>query len=328
LGLDKDIGEKMRLLITGGAGFIGSNFIRYMIDKHPKYKITNLDKLTYAGNLNNLKGIDRKNYTFMKGDICNRKLMSPLIRKHDVVINFAAESHVDRSINQGEIFLRTNAMGPLVICDEARKTKTPVIQVSTDEVYGSRKTLQFREEDKLNPSSPYSASKAAGELVVMSYAHTHGLPIIITRSSNNYGPYQYPEKLIPLFVTNIVEGKKVPVYSKGLNMRDWLYVEDNCEAIDRVLHKGKWGETYNLGSANERKNIQITNEILKQLGKSKAWIKHVKDRPGHDWRYAITNSKLRKLGWKERTPFEKGISKTIQWYKDNEWWWKPLKRRK
>lgn len=317
----------MKLLITGGAGFIGSNFIRYMIKKYPNYKLTNLDKLTYAGNLNNLKGISRKNYKFIKGDICNRKLMVRLVPKHDVVINFAAESHVDRSIKQGAVFLKTNAEGVLVICDAAKDTKTKVIQISTDEVYGSRKFGKFKENDKLNPSSPYSASKAAGELVAMSYHKTYGLPVIITRSSNNYGPYQYPEKLISLFVTNLIENKKVPVYASGLNMRDWLYVEDNCTAIDIVLHKGEYGKCYNIGSANERKNIQITKEILKQLGKGTDCIKYVKDRPGHDWRYAITNNQLKRIGWRETTTFKEGIQKTIEWYKNNEWWWKPLKNR-
>ncbi|MGF7399131.1 dTDP-glucose 4,6-dehydratase [Thermoanaerobacterium thermosaccharolyticum] len=319
----------MKVLVTGGAGFIGSNFIKYMLEKHKDYKIINLDKLTYAGNLENLKDVENNaNYTFVKGDITDRKIVEKIFSDGiDYVVNFAAESHVDRSIEDPGIFLKTNVLGTQVLLDAAKKYGVQkYLQVSTDEVYGSLgETGYFTEQTSLSPNSPYSASKASADLLVRAYHHTFGLPVNITRCSNNYGPYQFPEKLIPLMIINALHGKELPVYGDGLNVRDWLYVEDHCRAIDLVLHKGKIGEVYNVGGNNEKANIEIVRLILKELGKSESLIKYVKDRPGHDRRYAIDSTKIQKeLGWKPIYNFDEGMKKTIRWYLDNEEWWNKI----
>ena len=317
----------MRLLITGGCGFIGSNFIHHMIDAHPDYKIVNLDKLTYAGNKENLKDIERhKNYRFIKGDICDDKLANRISKGCDAVINFAAETHVDRSIKDPSDFVRTNVYGTYVLLEAVRKNKIGLfVQISTDEVYGSIMTGEFKETDPLKPNSPYAASKASADLLCRSYFVTYKTPIVITRSSNNFGPYQYPEKVIPLFITNALENKKLPLYADGLNVRDWLYVEDNCMGISSVLRKGQAGEIYNIGGGMELPNIELTRLILKILGKPKSLIKFVKDRPGHDKRYALDCEKLKGLGWRPKNSFERSLEKTISWYLDNKKWWKKLK---
>lgn len=317
----------LRLLITGGAGFIGSNFIIYMLKKYPDYKITNLDKLTYAGNLDNLKDIEgNSNYKFIEGDICDSSLISNLVKEVDAVVNFAAESHVDRSIESPDEFVKTNVLGVnnLLKCSLDAGIKR-FVQISTDEIYGSIESGSFKETDILNPSSPYSASKASGDLIALAYYKTYDFPVVITRSTNNFGPYQYPEKLIPLFVTNILEGKKIPLYGDGLNVRDWLYVEDNCEAIDLVLHEGKDGEVYNIGAKNELSNIEITKMVLDILGKDENFIEYVSDRLGHDKRYSVDISKIKTLGWEPKHDFKEALKLTVDWYKDNKWWWKKLK---
>jgi dTDP-glucose 4,6-dehydratase len=319
------------VLITGGAGFIGSNFIHYMMDHHPDYRIINVDKLTYAGNLENLKDIEANpNYTFVKADICDVNAINGVFSSYaiDYIINFAAESHVDRSIEDPSIFLKTNVLGTQVLLDAARKYGVKkFVQISTDEVYGSLgPTGYFTEDTPLSPNSPYSASKASADMLAMAYYRTYGLPVNITRCSNNYGPYQFPEKLIPLFVTNALSDKELPLYGDGKNIRDWIYVEDHCSAVDLVLHKGVEGEVYNIGGRSEKTNIEITELILNYLGKSHALIKYVKDRLGHDRRYAIDCSKIeRELGWKPAYSFEDGMKKTIQWYIDNQPWWEKIK---
>lgn len=318
----------MALLITGGCGFIGSNFVRMFLDKYPKNKLINLDKLTYAGNPDNLKDIENnKNYKFVKGDVCDFKLMKKLTKGIDAIFHFAAESHVDRSIEDPAVFTKSNILGTHVLLEAARiNNVAKFIHVSTDEVYGSIKEGSFKEEDILKPNSPYAASKAAADMVVRAYHKTYGFPVIITRSSNNFGPYQYPEKVIPLFVTNLMEDKKVPVYGTGKNIRDWIYVVDNCEGIEFIRKNGKNGEIYNIGGGNEKTNIEITKTILKEMGKDESYIEYVKDRPGHDFRYSLDCSKIHKLGWKPRFNFEKAIIETIKWYKNNEKWWKKLKK--
>ncbi|OGW54591.1 MAG: dTDP-glucose 4,6-dehydratase [Nitrospirae bacterium RIFCSPLOWO2_02_42_7] len=317
----------MKLLVTGGAGFIGSNFIRYMIKKYPDYKIINLDKLTYAGNLDNLKDIeDHPNYTFVRGDICDVKSVAEAAAGVDAILNFAAETHVDRSILEPGSFIQTDIYGTYVLLETVKsKGIRRYIQVSTDEVYGSIDSGSFTEDSPLSPSSPYSASKAGGDMLVYSYWHTYHIPVIITRSSNNYGPYQYPEKLIPLFITNALEDNPLPLYGDGLNVRDWIFVLDNCEAIDIVLHKGKDGEVYNIGGGNERTNIEITDIILRETGRPESLIKYIKDRPGHDRRYSIDSSKIKSLGFSHKYSFEEAMCNTIKWYKDYEWWWKKVK---
>ena len=316
------------LLITGGAGFIGSNFIRHMVNKYPDYRIVNLDKLTYCGNLENLRDIEKhKNYKFVKGDITDAKLVNKLVGESDIVINFAAESHVDRSITDPGVFVRTNVLGTYTLLEAARKAGVELfLQVSTDEVYGSVEKGFSKETDVLDARSPYSASKASADLLVKSYFVTFKLPVTITRSSNNFGPYQYPEKIIPLFITNLMAGKKVPVYADGMNMRDWLYVVDNCEAIDVVLHRGGPGEIYNIGIGGETTNLALTKMLLDILGKDESSIEYVKDRPGHDKRYALDVSKLKALDWKPRHEFKFALEKTVAWYKDNEAWWRRLVR--
>ncbi|PAB59143.1 dTDP-glucose 4,6-dehydratase [Anaeromicrobium sediminis] len=317
------------LLVTGGAGFIGSNFIRYMIDKYKNYKIINLDLLTYAGNLENLKDIEHNpNYEFIKGDISDKKLVDKIVsKKVDYIINFAAASHVDRSIEDPEVFIRTNIMGTQVLLDAAKKYNIEkYVQISTDEVYGSLgKEGLFIEETPIAPNSPYAASKAAADLLVRAYYKTYKLAVNITRCSNNYGPYQFPEKLIPLMIANAYENRELPVYGDGLQIRDWLHVKDHCRAIDLVLHKGKIGEVYNVGGNNEKANIYIVKFILEKLKKSETLIRYVEDRLGHDRRYAIDSSKIQnELGWKPKYDFERGIEETINWYLDNKNWWKKL----
>jgi len=320
----------MKLLITGGAGFIGSNFIHYLLKKYRNCQVVNFDKLTYCGNLDNLRDIEKDpRYKFVKGDICNEKLVNRIVSKEKpfAILNFAAETHVDRSILSPKSFAETDIIGTQMLLEAARKHKVKrFVQISTDEVYGSIKKGKFKETDPLSPSSPYSASKAGADLLAMSYYKTFSLPVLITRSSNNFGPYQYPEKLIPLFITNLLEDKKVPLYGNGLNVRDWIYVWDNCAGIDVVLRKGKVGETYNIGGGNEKTNIEITKAILGELGKDESFIEYVKDRPGHDFRYALDTRKIKKLGWKPKHKFKEAIKETVKWYKENEWWWRGLKK--
>ena len=316
----------MHLLITGGAGFIGSNFIRYLLKKYPDYKITNLDKLTYAGNLENLKDIEKnKNYSFIKGDICDKIIAKKLFKNADAVVNFAASTHVDRSILDADDFIQTNFVGAYTLLEAAKNNNIKLfIQISSDEAYGSIASGYSKESDFLEPNSPYSASKAAADLLARSYHVTHKLPVIITRSSNNFGPYQYPEKVIPLFITNLIESKKVPLYGDGLNVRDWLYVLDNCSAIDLVLHKGKPGEIYNIGGGTLLNNKELTFKILKAFNKLEDSIEYVKDRPGHDRRYALDCAKMENLGWKPSHGFEEALHETIDWYRKNTGWWNRL----
>ncbi len=328
------------ILVTGGAGFIGSNFVKLMLEKQPDYKIINVDALTYAGNLKNLEDIDSSaTYTFIKADIRDREKIEEIFNSYDIdnVVNFAAESHVDRSIEEPEVFLTTNVIGTQTLLDSAKKhwkvnptdkyckkfkSKVKFLQVSTDEVYGALgETGMFVETMPLMPNSPYSASKASADMVVRAYHETFGMPVNITRCSNNYGPYQFPEKLIPLMISNCIKSKKLPVYGDGMQVRDWLHVSDHCFAIDTVLHKGKDGEVYNVGGNNEKTNISIVKLIIKTLGKSENLIKYVKDRPGHDRRYSIDNTKITtQLGWKPKYTFEQGIKETIQWYLNNTEW--------
>ena len=319
----------MRLLITGGCGFIGSNFIKHIIRKYNDYSIINLDLVTYAGNLENLDQIkNHPKYTFVKGDIADENLVKEITRNVDAVINFAAESHVDRSIEGPSVFIRTNVLGTQVLLESAKENKVQrFIQISTDEVYGSLGPEgYFRENSPLLPNSPYSASKAGADLIVRSYFETYKFPSVITRCSNNYGSNQFPEKFIPLLITNAFEDKEVPVYGDGLNVRDWIHVKDHCKAIDAVLHKGKVGETYNIGGNCEKRNIDIAKLILKKMGKDESLIRFVKDRPGHDRRYAIDASRIRKeLGWSPEYNFDQGISETIKWYDENRSWWLKIK---
>jgi dTDP-glucose 4,6-dehydratase len=323
----------VKILVTGGAGFIGSNFIHYMVEKYPDYRIICLDKLTYAGNLRNLESVlNKENFRFIKGDICDRELVYRVFKeeKPDVVVNFAAESHVDRSIEDPEIFLKTNIIGTQVLMDACRKYGIKRFhQVSTDEVYGDlpldRPDLKFTEKSPLKPSSPYSASKASADLLVMAYHRTYGLPVTISRCSNNYGPYQFPEKLIPLMIINAIHDRPLPVYGDGRNVRDWIYVKDHCEAIDLIIHKGKEGEIYNIGGENERSNIEVVKMILKELGKPESLIKFVKDRPGHDRRYALDITKMKEeFGWSPKISFEEGLRDTIKWYLENKNWWEEI----
>jgi len=320
----------MKLFITGGAGFIGSNFILHMMKSDPEVEIINLDYLTYAGNLNNLKGVDKNpRYTFIRGDICDPDIVNAILDRHivDTIVHFAAESHVDRSITKASEFVRTNVLGTHNLLECARHHPIgKFIHISTDEVYGSTLKGSFRETDILSPSSPYSASKAGSDLLALSYFTTYKLPVIITRCTNNFGPCQYPEKLIPLFVTNLIGGRKVPVYGTGKNVRDWIHVSDHCRAVEFLLKKGIIGEIYNIGGGNEKTNIEITEKILTLLKKDASLIEYVTDRPGHDFRYSLDCSKLRKMGWKPRYSFEEGLKDTVEWYIRNEWWWGPLKK--
>jgi dTDP-glucose 4,6-dehydratase len=317
----------MKLLVTGGAGFIGSHFIRYILSMHASYTVVNLDKLTYAGNLENLRDIeDNPHYRFVKGDICDPAQVNSLAQEVDVIINFAAETHVDRSILEPGGFIQTDMYGTYVLMEGARKFHHHrYIQISTDEVYGSIATGAFTEESPLHPNSPYAASKAAGDMLVLSYVRTYGFPAVLTRCSNNFGPNQYPEKVIPLFVTNAIENRPLPLYGDGQNVRDWIYVGDHCAAIDSLLHHGQTGEIYNIGGGNERTNIELTHLILNELHKPETLIQFVKDRPGHDRRYALSDQKIRALGYKPQRPFEETLRETVRWYKNNTRWWQKIK---
>jgi dTDP-glucose 4,6-dehydratase len=319
------------ILVTGGCGFIGSNFIHYILAQYPDCRIINLDILTYCGNLDNLCEVaDRPTVTFVKGDIADRETVRRILNDEgvDSIVNFAAESHVDRSIEDPNLFLRTNVLGTQVLLDEARKAAvTRFVQISTDEVYGSLgPSGVFTEDTPLKPNSPYAASKAAADLMVRAYIETYGIDAVITRCSNNYGRYQFPEKLIPLMISNALEGRELPVYGDGLNVRDWIYVEDHCRAIDVILHQGVKGEIYNIGGASERANLEVVKTILTTLGKPETLIRFVKDRPGHDRRYAMDFSKLKnELGWQPRFTFERGMRETITWYVEHRPWWERIK---
>ena len=320
----------MNILVTGGAGFIGSNFVQYMIRKYPAYRIVNVDKLTYAGNLENLEPVrEARNYGFEKLDICDRKGLEQICRKEKItaIVNFAAESHVDRSIMRAAEFVETNVGGTDVLLGLARDFNIArFVQVSTDEVYGSLGSSgAFTEETPLHPNSPYAASKASADLLALAYQHTFGLPVLVTRCSNNYGPYQFPEKLIPLMIVNALKDKPLPVYGDGMNVRDWLHVSDHCSAIDAVLHQGKVGEVYNIGGNNEKKNLELVKLLLARIGKPESLITFVKDRPGHDRRYAIDSSKIkRELGWEPSMTFENGIAETVDWYLEHRGWWERI----
>jgi dTDP-glucose 4,6-dehydratase len=319
----------MRLLVTGGCGFIGSNFIRLLFERYKDIRITNLDKLTYCGNPENLRDVaGDSRYSFVEGDICDKELVEGLMGDADAVVNFAAETHVDRSIKYPDDFLMTNVFGVKTLLEAARKANVSrFIQIGTDEVYGSVSEGLSKEEDSLSPRSPYSATKAAGDLLALSYNETYAVPTIVVRSSNNFGPFQYPEKVIPLFITNILESRKVPLYGDGGNIRDWLYVGDNCSAIDLILHKGKVGHIYNVGGGNYLSNLELTDKILSSMVKDKDFIEYVNDRPGHDRRYALDSAKVKQLGWDSAGSFDENLSKTIGWYEDNEKWWKSLKKK-
>jgi dTDP-glucose 4,6-dehydratase len=321
----------VRIIVTGGAGFIGSNFARHMVNTRPDHEIIVLDALTYAGNLDSLADLRGKpNFRFVHGNILDAALVDSLAAQADAIVHFAAESHVDRSISDPGVFVRTNVEGTLVLREAARRHNLKrFVQIGTDEVYGSLgPTGLFSETTPLQANSPYSASKASADLMARAYHETFGLPVMITRCSNNYGPYHFPEKLIPLFITNLLNDESVPVYGDGLNVRDWLHVEDHCRAIDLVLHNGVPGEVYNVGGNNEKTNIEITKLVIAKLGKTEAMIRYVQDRPGHDRRYAIDASKIRReLGWEPKYTFETGIEQTIQWYLDNRSWWEPLRQR-
>ena len=319
----------MKMYITGGAGFIGSNFIRYILTKYPHYSVINYDKLTYAGNLENLKDFERyDNYKFIKGDICNQELVDHLVKDCDIIVHFAAESHVDRSVDAPEDFIKTNILGTFTLLEVARKYNIRFHHISTDEVFGDlllEDPGQFDEKTAYDPSSPYSAAKASSDHLVRAYHRTYGLPITISNCSNNYGPYQFPEKVIPLFVTNLIEGRKVPLYGDGKNVRDWIHVDDHNAGVDAIIHKGKIGETYCLGADSEKSNKDLTMTILNQMGFGEEMIEFVADRLGHDRRYAINSNKAQaELGWKPVISFEEGIRRTVQWYIANEGWWKNI----
>ncbi|MFW5692184.1 MAG: dTDP-glucose 4,6-dehydratase [Chloroflexota bacterium] len=317
------------ILVTGAAGFIGSAFARYMVETYPQYNIIVFDKLTYAGNLDNLLPIDdESNYRFERGDIASREAVRAVMEKHeiDTVVNFAAESHVDRSILDPDAFVHTDVVGVYIMLDEGRKHGLErFVQVSTDEVYGDVHEGYSTEDDRFLPNSPYAASKAGGELMVRAYHVTHGMNTVITRGSNTYGPYQYPEKLLPLFITEAIDNRPLPLYGDGMQVRDWLYVMDHVTGIDVALHKGEPGEAYNIAGENEQHNIHVVKEMLHVLGKPESLIKHVPDREGHDRRYAMTAEKLRALGWERQYTFEQGLAETVNWYRENEWWWRKIK---
>ena len=321
----------MKLLVTGGAGFIGSNFIHHILSTYPDYQVINLDVLTYAGNLENLKRWEgNARYRFVKGNITDADVVEPLVAECDIIVHFAAESHVDRSIMNPGIFLETNVRGTYVLLEAARKHSKRFHHVSTDEVFGALGSddKPFDEHTPYDPRSPYSASKAASDHLVRAYFHTYGLPITISNCSNNYGPYHFPEKLIPLAITNLIEGGKVPVYGDGLQVRDWLYVEDHCKAIDLIIHQGKIGETYCVGGGNQPTNLIVIQKVCALLGRDDSEIKFVKDRPGHDRRYAMNYGKIKRdLGWQPTVTLEEGLAKTVEWYRKNEQWWKILKKR-
>ena len=317
----------MNLLVTGGAGFIGSHFIRSILAKYPDDRVTNLDKLTYAGNLANLRDVESDpRYAFIRGDICDPETVDRAAKDVDAIVNFAAETHVDRSIQDPGAFIQTDIGGTRVLLEAARRySHQRYLQVSTDEVYGSTEGAAFVETDPLKPSSPYAASKAGGDLMTLAYGATYGVPVLITRASNNFGPNQYPEKLIPLFITNAIDDRPLPLYGDGRNVRDWIAVEDHCEGIDVVLRRGRVGEIYNVGGGNERTNLEITEAILQALRKPDSLITPVADRPGHDRRYALNAEKLARLGFRPRRGFEEALSATIEWYRTHESWWRPIK---
>ncbi|MFH1361717.1 MAG: dTDP-glucose 4,6-dehydratase [bacterium] len=322
----------MKILVTGGAGFIGSNFIHYVLHKYPDDQIVNFDKLTYAGNLDNLLDLESDpRYKFFKGDICDAKALETaigLVDDLDAIVNFAAESHVDRSILSAGDFVQTDVFGTYVLLEAVKKFKIKrYVHISTDEVYGSIEQGSFTEESPIAPNSPYSASKAGGDLQVRAYFKTHDLPVIVTRSSNNYGPFHYPEKIIPLFITNALENKKLPLYGDGKNVRDWLFVKDNCGAIDLVLRQGKVGQVYNIGGESEARNVDLTKMVLELLGRDEALIEFVGDRPGHDRRYSIDCSKIKKLGWQPQTPLKEGLKITVDWFRQNRDWWEKIKKK-
>jgi dTDP-glucose 4,6-dehydratase len=317
------------ILVTGGAGFIGSNFVRYLLNKYPTYRVVVFDKLTYAGRMENLLDVDDDpRYTFVKGDIGDAAAVANAIQQYqiDAIVNFAAESHVDRSILDPDAFVKTDVYGTYVLLEAVRKLKVErIVHVSTDEIYGSVPVGYSKETDPIEPNSPYSASKASAELFIRAYHATYGLPVVITRGSNTFGPYQYPEKLLPLFITNAIDDLPLPLYGDGMQVRDWLYVMDHCKGIDVVLHHGALGEAYNIGGENEQHNIDVIRSMLKALGKPESLIKSVTDRPGHDRRYALDTAKLRTLGWTPRTDFENALRETVAWYQQNEWWWRKIK---
>jgi len=317
----------VKLLVTGGSGFIGSNFVRHVLATHPGDSVVNLDKLTYAGNPANLADVAHDpRYAFVQGDVCDAKLVRDVARGVDAVINFAAESHVDRSLMEPDAFLKTDVFGVFTLLEAVKDLGIPrFVHISTDEVYGSVERGSSRESDPLRPSNPYSASKAGGDLLALAYWQTHRIPVVITRSSNNFGPFQYPEKVVPLFITNALEDKPLPLYGDGKNVRDWLYVLDNCSAIDLVLRQGKDGEVYNIGGGNEVENVVLTRQILRLAGKPDSLIQPVKDRPGHDRRYSLDSKKVQQLGWKPRHPFAAALEATVAWYREHEPWWRPLK---
>ncbi|MFQ5585241.1 MAG: dTDP-glucose 4,6-dehydratase [Thermodesulfobacteriota bacterium] len=316
----------MRILVTGGAGFIGSHFIRYILRKYPDYEVINLDKLTYAGNLENLSDIEGdKRYRFVRGDIGDAALVDGVAGEVECIVNFAAETHVDRSIDDPAAFIRTDVQGTHVLLEAARKyNHRRYLQISTDEVYGSVEEGSFREDNPLRPNSPYAASKAGADLLVLSYVTTYGFPALITRSSNNFGPNQYPEKFIPLFTINALRDRELPLYGDGLNVRDWIYVEDNCAGIDAVLHRGEAGEVYNIGGGNEKTNIEIVGMILEATKKPRELIRFVKDRPGHDRRYSLDCEKAKGLGFTPRHDFEEAVKQTVEWYMENRGWWERI----
>jgi len=317
----------MKLVVTGGAGFIGSNFIRHVLREHPDDRVVNLDKLTYAGNPANLAEVERDpRYAFVQGDVCDAALVRDVLRGADAVVNFAAESHVDRSLVEPDAFLRTDVFGVFTLLEAVRELRIPrLLHISTDEVYGSVAEGSSTEDDPLRPSNPYSASKAGGDLIALSYWRTHRVPVVITRSSNNFGPHQYPEKVVPLFITNALDDEPLPLYGDGRNVRDWLYVLDNCAAIDLVLRRGRDGEVYNVGGGHGVENVVLTREILKYTGKPDTLIRRVTDRPGHDRRYSVDSSKIGRLGWAPRHPFASALEATVRWYREHESWWRPLK---
>ena len=317
----------MKLVVTGGAGFIGSNFIRHVLRAHSGDSVVNLDKLTYAGNRANLADLESDpRYTFVHGDICDAKIVHDTLRGVDAVVNFAAESHVDRSVMEADAFLKTDVFGVFTLLEAVRELRIPrLLHISTDEVYGSVPTGSSTESDPLRPSNPYSASKAGGDMLALAYWHTHRVPVLITRSSNNFGPYQYPEKVIPLFVTNALDERPLPLYGDGRNVRDWLYVADNCAAIDLVLRKGGDGEVYNIGGGHEVENVVLTREILRLTGRPETLIRRVTDRPGHDRRYSVDCAKIRRLGWAPAHDFTVALETTVRWYREHEAWWRPLK---
>ena len=317
-----------QVLVTGGAGFIGSNFVRHAIANHPDWQVTTLDKLTYAGRLENLREVlDNPRHRFVKGDIADAAVSGPLVEQAEIVVHFAAETHVDRSIMGAGDFIRTDVEGTFVLLEAARRAKNlrRFVQISTDEVYGSVPTGASVETDELKPRNPYAASKAGADRLAYSYWATYHLPVIITRASNNYGPYQFPEKVIPLFVTNAIDDIPVPLYGDGKNVRDWLHVLDHCRGVDLLIERATDGEVYNIGGGNDVMNIDLTHRILDAVGKPKSLIKPVTDRPGHDRRYCLDTTKLQGLGWKPQVPYEDGLVETVKWYQQNEWWWRPIK---